>query len=65
MRDAVGEGLSAASQGGARLLVPVEVLGLVSPEGLGILEAVTQDLVLDVDVRVGHWGSRRVRRRGR
>lgn len=44
-------------QDGAGLLVPVEMLGLVGPELLGFLQAVPQDIVLDVAPLSRHGGS--------
>jgi hypothetical protein len=49
---AVFELLVGAGEHGRGLLVPVEVLGVVAPEGLWVVEGVLLDFVLGV----GHLG---------
>lgn len=52
--DAGFERFGSPFQGGARLLVPGEVRGLLGPEGLGIAEGVRLHIVLGVG---GHSGG--------
>lgn len=56
---AAREGLARPAERGGGLRVPVQVLGLVCPELVRVLEAVPQDVVLEVVVS-GHgcsWGG--------
>ena len=58
VRDAVGEGFGGCAEGAGGRLVPVELGGLVGPEGFGAVEGEGLDLVLGVGGHDGGGGSK-------